>query len=58
MQANFYNVTGRLVPLHMIRDKCEGAERARSPSQGNGCWQRVERWVDAVEDDDLEDPAL
>ena len=25
MQANFYNVTGRMVPLHVIREKCERA---------------------------------
>ncbi|KJZ75527.1 hypothetical protein HIM_04990 [Hirsutella minnesotensis 3608] len=65
MQANFYNVTGRLIPLHLIRDKCERAEResaARESSRtreahaaGNGR-ERVERWVDDVEQDDLEDP--
>lgn len=26
MQANFYNVTGRMVPLDLIREKCERAE--------------------------------
>ncbi|KAL4728415.1 hypothetical protein ACLX1H_005160 [Fusarium chlamydosporum] len=26
MQANFYNVTGRMVPLEAIRDRCERAE--------------------------------
>lgn len=27
MQANFYNVTGRMVPLQVIRNKCEDAEQ-------------------------------
>lgn len=33
MQANFFNVTGLMIPLHVLRDKCEVAEtRARSNS--------------------------
>lgn len=63
MQANFYNVTGRMVPLHLIRDKCERAERDSAEQQqpslpAGGRWQRVENWVDGVPDGDLEDPAL
>ncbi|KAM4055949.1 hypothetical protein HRG_002874 [Hirsutella rhossiliensis] len=63
MQANFYNVTGRMVPLYLIRDKCEraereSAEREQPSSRAGGRWQRVESWVDGVQDGDLEDPAL
>lgn len=33
MQANFYNVTGRMIPLHVIRDRCDqGKERTRIES--------------------------
>lgn len=38
MQANFYNVTGRMIPLQVIRDKCErGKDR-----------KRIERWAKDV----------
>ena len=43
MQANFYNVTGRMVPLDLIRKKCERAEaeeaarqRGRRSKRGSG----------------------
>lgn len=36
MQANFYNVTGRMVPLEVIRDKCERAETAGGRQQQRG----------------------
>ncbi|PHH89378.1 hypothetical protein CDD83_6177 [Cordyceps sp. RAO-2017] len=64
MQANFFNVTGRLVPLHLIRDKCESAERHRGArlkvtdtSRGDRR-QQVESWVDGVQQEELEDPQL
>lgn len=60
MQANFYNVTGRMVPLHVIRDKCERAEasekRARTKQKAEGGQGRVEKWVDEVEDEEFDDP--
>ncbi|KAI5461077.1 hypothetical protein BGZ63DRAFT_424005 [Mariannaea sp. PMI_226] len=69
MQANFYNVTGRMVPLELIQDKCERAEeaaaamaeRARGGGGGDGCCARrkhrnIQRWVDQVSQEDLEDP--
>ncbi|UNI19165.1 hypothetical protein JDV02_005373 [Purpureocillium takamizusanense] len=33
MQANFYNVTGRLIPLHLIRDKIERAEKEEAEEE-------------------------
>ncbi|KAI9158799.1 hypothetical protein HJFPF1_06797 [Paramyrothecium foliicola] len=38
MQANFYNATGRMVPLDVIRARCEGAEGGEA----------VRRWADGV----------
>ncbi|KAK1989404.1 hypothetical protein LZ30DRAFT_776136 [Colletotrichum cereale] len=50
MQANFYNVTGRMVPLHMIKARCE-AEEGRSKVVG------VRNWATSVADgDELLDP--
>ncbi|EFQ28052.1 hypothetical protein CGRA01v4_03250 [Colletotrichum graminicola] len=50
MQANFYNVTGRMVPLHMIKARCE-AEEVRSKVVG------VRDWATSVADgDELLDP--
>ncbi|KZL81995.1 hypothetical protein CI238_06143 [Colletotrichum incanum] len=50
MQANFYNVTGRMVPLHMIKARCE-AEEDRSKVAG------VRDWTTSVADgDELLDP--
>ncbi|GKT58900.1 hypothetical protein ColTof4_10099 [Colletotrichum tofieldiae] len=50
MQANFYNVTGRMVPLHMIKARCE-AEDDRSKVAG------VRDWATSVADgDELLDP--
>ncbi|PNY18327.1 Uncharacterized protein TCAP_07568 [Tolypocladium capitatum] len=68
MQANFYNVTGRMVPLHIIRDKCERAEqegalrrqeaRVKRTSLDDGRrLENVEKWVDGVPED-LADPGL
>lgn len=49
MQANFFNVTGRMVPLHLIKAKLEN----RSPSEAEiGCLARGERkvanWTEAL----------
>ncbi|WYZ38920.1 hypothetical protein EsH8_III_000834 [Colletotrichum jinshuiense] len=41
MQANFYNVTGRMVPLHLIKARCE-AEEDRGKVAG------VRNWADSV----------
>ncbi|KAK2065648.1 hypothetical protein LY76DRAFT_218262 [Colletotrichum caudatum] len=50
MQANFYNVTGRMVPLHMIKARCE-AEEGRSKGLG------VRNWATSVADgEELLDP--
>ncbi|KAK2047808.1 hypothetical protein LZ31DRAFT_539505 [Colletotrichum somersetense] len=50
MQANFYNVTGRMVPLHMIKARCE-AEEGRSKELG------VRNWATSVADgEELLDP--
>lgn len=60
MQANFYNVTGRMIPLSVIRDKCERAEEEQS--NGNvrarelDGKRRVEAWVSSVDENGLEDP--
>ncbi|KAF4983644.1 hypothetical protein FZEAL_996 [Fusarium zealandicum] len=60
MQANFYNVTGRMVPLSVIRDKCERAEEEaaeRVASQElSGRLKKVERWISKVSGLELEDP--
>jgi hypothetical protein len=47
MQANFYNVTGRLLPLDVIRAKCERAE-GRIAGAGAG---RIEAWIDNLQHD-------
>ena len=70
MQANFYNVTGRMVPLHVIRDRCARAdeeeeeeeeserrrrERQRRREVGVGR-EMVESWVGGVDQENLGDP--
>ncbi|KAF6812912.1 hypothetical protein CSOJ01_04912 [Colletotrichum sojae] len=37
MQANFFNVTGRMVPLHLIKARCE-AEEDRGKAAGVRSW--------------------
>ncbi|KAJ0168687.1 hypothetical protein CTA2_1589 [Colletotrichum tanaceti] len=37
MQANFYNVTGRMVPLHMIKTRCD-AEEDKGKAAGIQYW--------------------
>ncbi|KAK1657193.1 hypothetical protein BDP55DRAFT_35830 [Colletotrichum godetiae] len=50
MQANFFNATGRMVPLHMIKSRCE-AEEDRDKAAG------VRSWASSVADsEDLLDP--
>ncbi|KAK1729923.1 uncharacterized protein BDZ83DRAFT_449025 [Colletotrichum acutatum] len=50
MQANFYNATGRMVPLHMIKSRCE-AEEDRGKAAG------VRSWASSVAgSEDLLDP--
>ncbi|KAM5342728.1 hypothetical protein ACJ41O_013694 [Fusarium nematophilum] len=60
MQANFYNVTGRMVPLEAIRAKCEREEQERAERKANRELERrlgsVERWVKKVSREELEDP--
>ncbi|KAF9775954.1 hypothetical protein IL306_005952 [Fusarium sp. DS 682] len=45
MQANFYNVTGRMVPLEDIKARCEQAERSKTRGFERRL-SRVELWVD------------
>ncbi|GKU00323.1 hypothetical protein FLAG1_02372 [Fusarium langsethiae] len=56
MQANFYNVTGRMVPLEAIRDRCERAEaekEARSEARKlDRRIKRVEKWMEDQGDED------
>ncbi|KOS18365.1 hypothetical protein ESCO_002550 [Escovopsis weberi] len=51
MQANFYNATGRMVPLELIRAKCERAERERyldsQPAMNGG--HKVRQWMSQLE---------
>jgi hypothetical protein len=50
MQANFYNVTGRMVPLEAIRDRCEQAEAEEEDRSAARKLERrikrVETWID------------
>lgn len=52
MQANFYNVTGRMVPLEVIRDKFEAAEQSSTMDTADGARdvtsrrrKSIEEWV-------------
>ncbi|WZH45120.1 hypothetical protein QYS62_006162 [Fusarium acuminatum] len=48
MQANFYNVTGRMVPLEAIRARCERAEAEEERSEARKLQKRldkVENWI-------------
>lgn len=56
MQANFFNVTGRMVPLEIIRRKCETAEKPKQVKQDKKRRSDVQKWVEAVDEGDLEDP--
>ncbi|KAL0944026.1 uncharacterized protein CTRU02_201913 [Colletotrichum truncatum] len=50
MQANFFNVTGRMVPLHLIKARCE-AEEDKGKAAG------VRQWASSVAvSDELLDP--
>lgn len=62
MQANFFNVTGRMVPVDALRKQCEAAER-RERVERKGAkiaekqgmierLRRVEKWVSHLEPDD------
>lgn len=60
MQANFYNVTGRMVPLRVIRAKCEQAEddeerKMARRKDANGR-KEVERWVSSLSQEVQEEP--
>ncbi|RFN54616.1 hypothetical protein FIE12Z_1096 [Fusarium flagelliforme] len=46
MQANFYNVTGRMVPLEAIRDRCE---RAEAEEEDRSAARKLERRIERVE---------
>ncbi|KAK7425489.1 hypothetical protein QQZ08_008054 [Neonectria magnoliae] len=63
MQANFFNVTGRMVSLDAIRARCERAEeveraktRRRNDFELVDRLEKVERWVSKVSHEDFEDP--
>ncbi|EEU44616.1 uncharacterized protein NECHADRAFT_84575 [Fusarium vanettenii 77-13-4] len=43
MQANFYNVTGRLIPLETIRAKCERAEAEEAEKEARRAKKAAER---------------
>lgn len=50
MQANFYNVTGRMVPLEAIRDRCERAEAEKEArSDARKLERRIKRVVTWME---------
>ncbi|KAH6686686.1 hypothetical protein F5X68DRAFT_240130 [Plectosphaerella plurivora] len=58
MQANFFNVTGRMVPLHLIKAKLENSRPSESEigylARGE---RKVANWTDAVADaTDMLDP--
>ncbi|KAH7166249.1 hypothetical protein EDB81DRAFT_281329 [Dactylonectria macrodidyma] len=61
MQANFFNVTGRMVPLDAIRARCERAEEVAKPKPRPTTrdlairLERVEKWVSKVSHEDSED---
>lgn len=61
MQANFFNVTGRMVPLDAIRARCERAEeREISNARQTGRdladrLEKVEQWVTKVSQEDVDD---
>lgn len=46
MQANFYNATGRMVPLEAIRDRCE---RAEAEEEDRSAARKLERRIKRVE---------
>ncbi|KAL2211968.1 hypothetical protein CC79DRAFT_1364255 [Sarocladium strictum] len=56
MQANFYNTTGRWIPLHIIQQKCQGAERQRlkeiisENEQKDELAERVWSWIQGLKD--------
>lgn len=60
MQANFCNATGRMIPLGIIRDKCERAEEVerRRVERGREAIgrKRIEKWVKNIDEKDLRDP--
>lgn len=51
MQANFYNVTGRMVPLDVIRRKCEQAAE-RDVEKALARDGVVQRWIDSLSQED------
>ncbi|KAJ3520279.1 hypothetical protein NM208_g13775 [Fusarium decemcellulare] len=60
MQANFFNVTGRMVPLEAIRAKCERAEEEKAERDAYRAMSRrlkkVEKWIQNVSQEEQEDP--
>ncbi|KAM0360745.1 hypothetical protein HYE67_006827 [Fusarium culmorum] len=59
MQANFYNVTGRMVPLEAIRDRCERAEAEKEArSDARKLERRIKRvvtWMEKQVDEESSD---
>lgn len=56
MQANFYNTTGRWIPLHIIQQKCQGAEREQlkkvmsENGQDDELTDKVWSWIQGLKD--------
>ena len=56
MQANFYGATGRWVPLHIMRAKCEASEREElstlvkeAGNKGDNLVEKVVGWMNGVQ---------
>ncbi|KAF3359301.1 Exocyst complex protein EXO70 [Verticillium dahliae VDG1] len=62
MQANFFNATGRMLPLHLIKAKLEGqgaADEEQMLPRVARFEQMVASWNSSVADsEELLDPAL
>lgn len=54
MQANFYNATGRMIPLEAIRRKCECAEAEETERASHReltkRLETIEKWIKSVSD--------
>jgi hypothetical protein len=54
IQANFYNATGQLVPLHLFQTKIEAAELE---SHLETSFKTVNKWLDNISYAEQEDPS-
>jgi hypothetical protein len=51
MQANFFNVTGRMVPLEALRDRCEGAEAEKeAEKEARSEARKLKKYMDRIGD--------